>query len=81
MLQKLLLLSANLFSNLSTRLDQRLFGSSTASYCWQYWMMSTTLVLNSYTRKRIITKCPDCRSDFSNRQVSKLHCVSKSFHL
>ena len=32
MLQKLLILSPNFFSNLSTRLIQRLFGNSTAKY-------------------------------------------------
>jgi len=70
-LQKILSHSANFFSNLLARSDQRVLGSLTSKYCRQLLMMSMLLVLNNFIKKRTLTKSTDERSDFSNGQASK----------
>jgi len=70
-LQKLLLHSADFFSNLLTRLDRRVTGSLTAKYCPQILIRSMLVVLNNFIRKRIITKSRDERSDYIIGQAPK----------
>jgi len=83
--QKILSHSANFFSNLLTRSDQRVLGSLTSKYCRQLLIMSMLVVLNNFIRKRTLTKFTDERSDFSNGQAFKpykrtgIHLGDRSF--
>jgi len=72
MLQKNYCYPEQTFSNLSTRLAQRLLGSSTSKIVLTIVdNIHVVSLLNSFIKKRMITKSGDFRSNFSNGQASK----------